>query len=193
MTLIYLDIECSDLRGTQLIQIASITQDNKVFNAFCQIERPLPLACTHLTGFHVYQRRLFQNGFEIETLPEKQVLSLFSNWILKNSNGTIFILAHNGFGYDFRVLLKHYSNCKIQFPEKVIFCDTLPSFKKLYKLPSSSLASLATHFKVKNKSAHNALADAIVLKQVCDIASKDQKQENSLFTQKVKKFTDFAK
>lgn len=192
MTLIYLDLECSDLRGTTLIQIASITQDNKIFNAFCQTERPLPLTCTQLTGFYVYQRRLFQHGFEVETLPERKVLSLFANWILANSNNTTFILAHNGFGYDFRVLLKHYSDYKIQFPEKVIFCDTLPVFKKLYKLPSSSLASLAAHFKIKNKTAHNALSDAIVLKQVCDIANNDKKESN-LFTQKRKKVIDFAK
>ena len=191
MTIFYLDIECDNLQGTTLLQVACISQHNKIFNAFCSIEHSLPEFCTNLTGFHTYNSRLFQHGTELKTIPKKQVLSLFTKWISKNSDTDTHILAHNGYGYDYRILLRHYQDSGLSFHPGTHFCDTLPSFKKLYKLHSLALTSLAEHFCINNLSAHNALSDSIVLKQVCDKATVFSELDRTFFIQKSKKQSDF--
>jgi hypothetical protein len=118
-------------------------------------------------------------------------LALFTDWISKNSDTDTHILAHNGFGYDYRILPKHYRDTGLSFHSGTQFCDTLPPFKKLYKLPSLSLASLAEHFFINNPNTHNPLSDSIVLKQVCDKATVFSNLDLTFFIQKSKKQSDF--
>jgi DNA polymerase III alpha subunit (gram-positive type) len=184
MTIFYLDIECNDLRGSILLQVACISDSNKIFNGFCQVNQELSARCTELTGFFIYKNRLFQHGNELECHPVPEILSKFSEWLINNSDGIIYIVSHNGFGYDFRILLKHFKDHGLTFPGSVRFCDSLLTIKKEYKreLPSYSLGSLAEHFKIKNLQAHNGLSDAITLKRICEEIQNDRGLKTEHFT-----------
>ena len=174
MTIFYIDIETDDLRGTNLLQVACISENNKVFNAFFDTFCDLPPRCTKLTGFYTYKGRLFQNGQELETLDKKFAFESFLDWLNKNSDDNIFLIGHNSFSFDFRILQKYFSACDLTFNDKTYFCDSLVILKKFYQKEFSkfSLSFLAEHFKIRNNLPHNGLSDSITLKNICDIVIK---------------------
>ena len=117
MTIFYLDLETSNLSGNILIQIGCISEKFEVFNCFCAPPAftPFPEACTELTGFYNYKGRLYQHGTELDCYSRKEALQNFLKYLTKNTEGTIHLIAHNGFGFDYRVLLRHYKQCSIAF------------------------------------------------------------------------------
>lgn len=193
MTIFYLDIECDDLRGTTLLQVACISEDNKIFNGFCDINHILPDRCTRLTGFFCYKDLLFQHGIQLDTRPKKFILKQFKQWLQANSEDQTCIISHNGFGYDFRILLKHYALCGLDFALNVHFCDSLVTIKRLFKqdLPGFSLATLAEHYKIHNDMIHNGLSDSITLKRICDHIIKLKQLEPDHFIKNFKLQVDF--
>ena len=188
MTIFYLDIECDDLKGTTLIQVSCISENNKIFNGFCDVPHLLSAHCKNITGFFTYKNRLFQHGKELETSPKTKVLKAFSDWLSKNSSGPIYLIAHNGFGYDYRILFQHYSSCNLSFNTDVLFCDSLSSIKKLYgsTYNSYSLSALTLHFDIPNPLEHNGLADSITLKKICDKIILEKQLPQAFFTTKFK-------
>ena len=197
MTIFYLDLECDDLKGTTLLQISCISENNKIFNGFCEIHHILPPRCSRLTGFFTYKGRLFQHGTELDTSPKKQILQAFSDWIVNNSKGQIYLVAHNGFGYDYRVLVKHYLECGLQLNKDIFFCDSLSTFKKFYKNSepnlSCSLAALSKHFNITNHIEHNGLSDSITLKRVCEQVIRNNTLAEDFFTQTFKTYNQIDK
>ena len=185
----YLDIECDGLLGQTLIQIGCVSEDHETFNGFVNppYMRPLPLRCTNLTGFFNYKGRLFQNGIELDSSPRVEVLKRFREWLrtkaLHSADKSLFytnpltLICPNGYGYDFRILSRHYSQCGLILNPTIRCCDSLSIIKKYYSThpvqkPAGargySLDSLADYYKITNSAAHNGLADSITLKKVCD-------------------------
>ena len=168
---IYFDIETNNLKGTSIIQIAAISQNNTHFNAFCTLKCNLSPTCTELTGFFTHGNKLFLNGRQVSTQPENIVLKNFVDWIEKQSSKPIYLVAHNSFNFDARILISHCNAFKIEISARIHFIDTLPLLKKLYTGPISNfqLKTIADFFKIPNILSHTALSDAITLKQVFDI------------------------
>ena len=193
MTIFYLDIETDDLKGTNLLQVACISEHNKVFNAFLDTFCDLPERCTKLTGFYCYKGRLFQNEQELETLDKQYVFETFLDWLDKNSDGEIILIGHNSFSFDFRILYKYFNICGLTFNDKTRFCDSLVILKKFYKqeLTSFSLAFLADHFKINNSLPHNGLSDSIALKNICDHVIQKHKLSKDFFTVNPRNWLDF--
>ena len=111
MTIFYLDLECDDLAGTNLLQIACMSDKNKIFNGFCTTTISLSQRCTQLTGFHTKEGKLFQHSKELKTHEKRHILESFNKWLSANTIGLISLIAHNGHGYDYRVLFKHFLSC----------------------------------------------------------------------------------
>ena len=202
MTIFYVDLECDDLKGTTLIQLSAISENNEIFNGFCHIplDRGIPDSITKLTGFYCYQTELFHNGTSCDTHPRRTILKKFSKWLDAKTDGPPILIAHNGFGYDWRVLFKHYKECDLHLNPFIQFCDSLPPLKKFFKLhpekrpegdQSYTLSALAENYKIESIHAHNALSDAITLKRVCDYVIFDHKLEADFFIKNHKTFRDY--
>ena len=199
MTKFYVDLECDDLKGTTLLQLSAISENGDIFNGFCQIplDRPIPDKITELTGFCCYKGDLYHNGTHCESHPRKYILKKFAKWLDLKTDGPPVLIAHNGFGYDWRVLHKHFHECELDINAYITYCDTLPTLKKYYKLhPTHSpenftLGALAKLYQVESTSAHNALSDAITLKRICDYFIFDHKLESDFFTQVQKTHWDY--
>ena len=204
MTIFYLDLECDNLQGTTLLQVACISENFDIFNGFCNppLNSDLSAHCTELTGFHKSFGKLHHQGRTVESKPRPVILSSFSDWLVKKSEGTTSIIAHNGFGYDYKVLLKHFNHCHIPFPQSVHLCDSLPAIKQFYKAHPGkrpegdqgySLGSLAGLYKIENSQVHNGLADAITLKRICDFLIFDHNLPSDFFINKYKTESDISK
>ena len=204
MTIFYLDLETSNLQGTTLIQIGCISDKFDIFNCFCTPPSftPFPEHCTELTGFYNYKGRLFQHGTELDCYSRRESLQNFLKYLEKYSDGSVHLVAHNGFGFDYRVLLRHFRQCNISFSDGIKLCDSLPAVKQFFKLnpnkqPESSsgysLNTLAEIYKIGNNCAHNALADAITLKRICDFLIFDHNLPSDYFISKQKNTSDFLK
>lgn len=65
----------------------------------------------------------------------------------------------------------------------------MPWFRThLKELKSLSLATIAKHFEIQNKQAHDALADSITLKQACEALAKRKILSMSTLTSNEKSF-----
>ena len=203
MTIFYLDIECDDLRGSTLLQIACITDKHNQFNVFIKppFERILSERCNELTGFHSRNGRLFQYGNELTCLPRKEALQKFSDFVYNKSEGSTIFIAHNGSSYDYRILLRHFSKCGLRLGANIKCCDSLSVIKKFYnafptKRPAGdqgySLSSLADYYRITNALEHNALADSITLKRVIDFFILDHNLPVDFFVTETRDMTSFA-
>ena len=195
MTIFYLDLECDDLAGTTLLQIACMSDKNKIFNGFCTTTISLSQRCTQLTGFHTKEGKLFQHSKELKTHEKRHILESFNKWLSANTIGRISLVAHNGHGYDYRVLFKHFLSCELEIVPCVHYCDSLTSIRKLFGvlLPRCSLASLTERYGLNNSKPHNGLADCIVLKQICEKIISEHKLPSDYFIRNFKLQTDFGK
>ena len=193
MTVFYIDIETSNLKGSHILQVSGISQSNSPFNAFCDVSTRLPSQCTKITGLFVYKNRLFLHGREVNTLPEFKVLESFMNWLSENSDDQVYLLGHNSFAFDFKILFAHYAALNIEINRKLRLCDTLPILKKLYAgtIENFQLTTVANFFDIKSNLSHSGLGDAIVLKQIHDAVIRDKKLDNNYFLQTFKKPRDF--
>lgn len=174
---IYFDIETNNLKGTSIIQIAAISQNHTYFNGFCTLKCNLSFKCTELTGFYTHGNILFLNGKQVVTQQENIVLRNFVDWIEIQSPEPIYLIAHNSFNFDARILLNHCSALGIKISNRINFIDTLPLIKKLYTglIANFQLKTIAGFFKIPNTLSHTALSDAIALKQIVDIIIDQQK------------------
>lgn len=187
---VYSDIETDSFRGDQLLQIAAITQSNETFNTFIQPEGPLPLSITNFLGLYLYKGALYRDGLRLETKSPRAALTDFVKWI-EQLQQPVMLIFHNGFNFDCNVLVKHLVDLKINIPPNLTKVgDTLPYFRAHLKAPlvaDHKLSTLAKHFNISQDKAHDALADSITLKQICEkhVENKDSKIE-SIFQHSVR-------
>ena len=194
MSVVYFDIETSDLKGTSILQIGAISNKNQIFNAFCSPQNKISATCTKLTGFFVYKGKLFLHGKKVDTIHISKALKSFFDWIDQNNHKPIYLIGHNSYAFDFRILIRHCLTHGIAIDNDICFCDSLYVLKIIYaeKIENFQLKTLASYFEIKNYSAHNALADAITLKKVIEsIAFKLEKPGIDIFCTKFKNWKEF--
>ena len=104
---------------------------------------PFPEHCTELTGFYNYKGRLFQHGTDSDCYSRREALQNFLKYLKKYSDGSVHLVAHNGFGFDYRVLLRHFRQCNISFSADIKLCDSLPAIKQFFKLNPNTLYKTA--------------------------------------------------
>ena len=167
---VYADVESESLKAIHLLQIASITENGEQdFSIYINPFQNLGPHCKTITGLYFDNTNLCKDGKILPSVPIKEALIAFKNW-LATLNTPVYLVFHNAFGFDIRVLLKHYREQKIEFPENVIFvCDTLPAFRKFMKTPppDCKLGTLAAFTGVPLIEAHNAIDDAKCLREIC--------------------------
>jgi DNA polymerase III epsilon subunit-like protein len=109
---------------------------------------------------HITDRMVKSASNMIESLPK------IVEFVKKRSNGSIpVLLAHNAV-FDKRMLFNS-TNGDIRLINSWLFgCTIQCLLKPNLKLPSNSLANLASHFGVINSNQHRAMADIITLEQI---------------------------
>ena len=167
---IYADLETEALQAVKLLQIAAITESGEQFSIYINPFGNLPANCKKITGLYFHQNNLCKDGILLPSVPIKEGLTKFKEW-LASLGKPVCLVCHNGFAFDIRVLLRHYKQQDIEFPQNLIsVSDTLPAFRKYMKnsIADCKLGTLAKHINIPLVEAHNAIDDAICLKEICE-------------------------
>lgn len=192
---IFTDIETESFLALLLLQIAAVTSEGHQFNTFINPFCNLSEACTRLLGFYFFKGQLYRNGLLLPAKPVKQALYEFTNWISKFQRPVVLVY-HNGFSFDCSVLAKYLIRFNIPIPENLItVCDSLPYIRDNFKVPTvenHKLGTLAKHFNIVHELAHDALSDSLVLKQICEAISNQNKIDfKTLFKDSCRPFSEY--
>ena len=169
-TLVYCDLETSDLSANILLQIACNSKGRN-FNIYCSPTGDLPHFCTQLTGLYCVNNKLYKNGRQLPTYPVEAALNKFSEFI-ESFKSPVTLVCFNNFGFDAKVLVKHFLKTNSILPKNLThFADPLPAFKKLLKtekVENFKLGTLCKHFEVSLIEAHDARYDSLSLQTLCE-------------------------
>lgn len=118
-----------------------------------------------ITGISWNGETLLYRGNPVKCVKIKTTPKDFMTWMQKFRDVTI--VAHNGRGFDFRVLSTAVHNCELSdiFNFSVTrFCDSLDFFRHEYlHLKNHTQAFLVDHFDAGSYNAHNAVNDVETL------------------------------
>ena len=168
---IFTDIETESLKARTLLQIAAVTSEGEQFNTFIDPKCDLPESCTEFSGFIYQFNALYRNGKRLHSIPIKQALQNFMNFLSK-FNRPIVLVFHNGFTFDCEVLARFFTLFDIQIsPNLRTVADTLPYVRihlKATNVENHKLTTLAKYFDIFYEHAHDALSDSLTLKSVSE-------------------------
>jgi len=172
---LFVDLESDSLRANRLLQIAAIDNRDKTFSIHINPFQDLSPECTHITGlsYDKNQRELFKNGQKIYSQRLRTALIFFRNWVNKHPR-PIILIAHNGFSFDVRILVKYFNKQQIELPDVAFVCDTVPTFRRIrsqIRLNDCTLVTLSEFFNCPMINHHDALCDSETLKKVCEAAA----------------------
>ena len=175
-TLVYCDLETSDLRANVLLQIACNSK-NKDLNLSCSPTGYLSPFCTNLAGLYSSNRNLYKKGRKLSTFTVEQALFKFKQFI-ESYDTPVTLVCFNNFGFDAKVLVRHFLQKSVPLPSNLThFADPLPAFKRLLKtekLTNFKLGTLCTHFDVSLIEAHDAKFDSLSLQVLCEKVSEQR-------------------
>lgn len=151
-----------------IIQLAAVCGVH-TFNRYTVPMEALTKDVTDLTGFTVHGSCLYRNGYPVPTIPLKDLLIHFIDY-LDNFHHPILV-AHNALHFDVPVLMRvlEENGLKQQFTQVVSgFVDTYQLSKHIYPgLPRGySLKALVKQFLGQQFDAHNAEEDAKILEKL---------------------------
>jgi DNA polymerase III epsilon subunit-like protein len=191
---VYGDLETESFKAFRLLQIAAITENEEKFSIYINPQGPLPENCLQISGLYYHKNQLYRKGCALPSVSINQALRAFSKWLV-SLNRPIHLVFHNAFAFDIQVLLRHFQNTNIPFPECVLnIHDSLPAFRKHIKVadvPGFKLGALAEHFNIPLSDAHNAIDDAGCLKGVCEAFVKTKGLQLSDFLNSYVKPTSY--
>ena len=158
-----------------MTQLAAVGP-NGTFNRYMlPINEKITPEASELTGITVEDDKMYLNGKEVATVPKRQVLYEFVQYLVGNK--PVLLVGHNIRNNDATMLYGWSLNEKINLTKVVHgFLDTLPMFKAAHKkLPSYKQGDLYRHFfsTEEDCSAHNALDDVLTLKRLVEHACPD--------------------
>ena len=185
-TLIYCDIETSDLTGKVLLQIACSTP-TKNFNIYCKPTGYLNKTCEQITGLYCIRNELFKNGRKLPTCTVEQALIEFKKFIESFDNKVILVF-YNAFGFDVKILTKHFYKSNVALPHNLTkYADSFPSLKRLLKkeqIENFKLSTLCDLFEVPLLNAHDATSDSHSLRLLCEKIMKQKEISVNIFFDK---------
>lgn len=150
-----------------IIQVSAICGEH-IFNGYTVPARPIPPKVTELTGFTVNGSCLYHHGLPVQTLPLRDLLTDFINYLRRFPRP--LLVAHNAVNFDAPVLMRVLAENGLQqsFTQEVSrFMDTYLLSRYIYpKLKKYSLEFLASHFLHQQFDAHNGLEDATILQKL---------------------------
>ncbi|KAJ8671439.1 hypothetical protein QAD02_002698 [Eretmocerus hayati] len=175
---VVIDIETTGLsvQDDQIFEIAA-SCDESSFDVYTLPSKPISKGASEATGFKMIRGELYYRDEKIETKSAKAAISDLIEY-LKKFGCPVILIAHNGFRFDPRILLKLIVSVGLlkQFTDVVAgFVDSWAIFKLL--LPERkkekkgfSVSDLATEYlpEVDLASLHRASNDVAVLQKLID-------------------------
>lgn len=170
---VFFDLETGGLGKTKdirICQIAAQAVDEHLrvlgeWNSFCN-----PLQTISPSAIKVHG---FDNDF-VQGYTDWGTVGVAFNAFLermrhRNPKVPLTLCAHNGNRFDVRILIFHHNRHGIDFPNNVLYCDTIPVFKTIFPgLASYSLGSVyANAFGTEVPNAHDAVADVQAMVDLC--------------------------
>jgi len=157
--IIVYDLETTGLNilNDVILEIAAITINlDKEFHYYINTDRKIENSFIH----NITNEFLDKNV----TKSKKEILLEFLNFVntcYKTNTGDVFLMAHNNFNFDKKILEVEFKNINVTIPDHWIFIDSLQHFKYILKNQSSySLCNLyKQYFGETIKNQHNALYD----------------------------------
>jgi DNA helicase-2/ATP-dependent DNA helicase PcrA len=153
------DLETTGLNilNDVILEIAAITINlDKEFHQYINTDKKIENSFIHNITNDFLDKNVTKNKKEI--LLE---FLTFVNNCYKTTTGDIFLMAHNNFNFDKKILEIEFKNINVNIPDNWIFIDSLQHFKYILKNQSSySLCNLYKHYFGETiKNQHNALYD----------------------------------
>ncbi|XP_078112758.1 DNA polymerase III PolC-type-like [Sander vitreus] len=192
-TIVFFDLQTTglDTPWCHITQLSAICKDNK-FNVYTRPRRPIAAKVSQLTGFTVYNGRLYLRGRRVRTKPIFYALTFFINYLSKFS-GPVLLAAHNAKRFDALVLSRLLQKFSLgPWFQQVVsgFVDSLMLSRKLYppRLISGmkySQKSLVYEFLRESYDAQNAMKNAMMLQKLFNFW-----RPSSFYVEKVTFFTE---
>ena len=162
--LIFWDLETSGLNQyhDEIIEIGAVDDDGNKFQTLIKPEREVSAKITEITG--ITNRELEQKGILL-----KDAIIQFIDFCTQTKYKNLFLIAHNGRGFDDLFLKRDLVKLNLKFP-KCQYIDTLLLSKLV--LPgrySYRLGSLCSHWNIMQLNSHRADDDAYCLSKVYNI------------------------
>lgn len=156
-----------------ITQIAAMEcSSKKRFSKYICPELPISPHAKMLTGISWNGETLLHRGNRVKFVGIKTALKDFMTWLQKFRD--VMIVAHNGWGFDFKVLSPAVHNCELSdiFNTSVTrFCDSLDIFRHKHpELGKHTQVFLAEHFNAGSYNAHNAVDDVETLYKILENA-----------------------
>ena len=179
LTRIYFDLETTGLgRHAGIIHIGAVHEEGRRFSCFMVPDQDITPGATRVNGISKYQSCLYRGGNKIQdAVSPEDGLGKFLRWLQnrRTAKDEKFILvAHNGYNFDGPVLINNFLNHGVADLEtlKSLIAgvgDSLVSFRMFCRGPYN-LQSLLLHYGIHHQQTHDALDDAMVLKELVEVA-----------------------
>lgn len=179
---IVVDIETTGLsrKKHKITEIAALrVRNNKILNKFHSLVNPevqIPKFITKLTGI--------DNELVKDAPLINKVIPKFNKFINKD----VFVAHNASFDYNF---LNH--NTSLHLKKEMYnpkLCTRKLANRLLTHLPSKKLSSLCEHYNLENKTAHRAMSDALVTKEILNNFFTDLEKREITTTSQLLKFQD---
>ncbi|XP_058798336.1 uncharacterized protein LOC131668298 [Phymastichus coffea] len=172
---VYFDLETTGLsKNAEITQIAACCA-NENFNAYILPSRGISKRITDVTNLHIVGGEMFFGDTLLKTVSLRVAMEDFLSF-LDTQGDQVILMAHNGYKFDFPLMLRNLSRLNLLDEFKTIvtgFSDTLNIFRNI--LPerrkakkSFSQTTLAVEYlgQESAEGAHNALADVDILQKL---------------------------
>ena len=123
------------------------------------------------TGITIYNDKMLIHNQEVFTIRIQEAINQFIYFLKNLSNMKVILVAHNGFAFDFKFIIRdaYRYNFDIAFKFNIFgFVDSLNLIKDKINKPSYSLENLSKEL-IPNynlTTAHNAIFDVRCVKKV---------------------------
>ena len=165
MSLVFFDLETTGLKDARIVSISAIC-DGKTFDSYVNPGIPIPVEASRVHGLY---------DADVSTAQPWSVVGLeFARWVYKHAGPEPVLVAYNGTGFDFKVLLEN----------NALFCPakSFPQFGTLKasdpyvvaksvinkgETPNLRQASVYQHlFGVQPTGQHSSLGDVEALAKI---------------------------
>ena len=143
--------------GDEIIELAAEKLINRkvvdTFHAFVRPTRSVPREAVAIHGLDdIFLRK---HG--------EEAVSVFPRFAAFIEEAVL--VGHNIRRFDYYFLVAHFANLNLPRPSNVIL-DTLDLTREHLSLPNYKLGTVASHFNISTSSAHRAMADVVMTREI---------------------------